>query len=120
MLWFGDPCYFVPRPKFNKTPTEPLDDYDKFLNEVEKHSNNFMLTEEDMLESGKTIGEKLKEIAKTNHDKGIYLGCVQFNHSAGAGLGVVIQNFGGDGGYPVYIKIDKNGNVLEAKVVFNW
>ena len=43
----------------------------------------------------------------------------QFNYKMGhAGLGVCIGGFGGDGSFPVFIRKNKEGQVVEAKVVF--
>jgi len=46
-------------------------------------------------------------------------GAKQMHYQAGhAGVGVLISDFGGDGTFPVFIKQDKEGNVIEAKIVF--
>jgi hypothetical protein len=36
-----------------------------------------------------------------------------------SGNGVAVRGFGGDGNYPVYIKRDINGTILEIKILFN-
>jgi hypothetical protein len=47
-------------------------------------------------------------------------GAKQWNYSMGhPGLGVSISRFGGDGTYPVFVKRNANGRVLEAKIVFS-
>lgn len=46
-------------------------------------------------------------------------GVTQWNYKAGhPGLGVSVQTGYGDGVYPVYIKRNKEGRVIEVKVVF--
>lgn len=43
----------------------------------------------------------------------------QWNYKLGhAGLGVSVQTGYGDGTYPVFVKKNKEGRVMEAKVVF--
>ena len=43
----------------------------------------------------------------------------QFNFNGGhAGLGVCIGGFGGDGTYPVYIKLGADGYTKEIRIVF--
>jgi len=44
----------------------------------------------------------------------------QYNYKNGdSGLGVLVKGFDGDGCYPVFVKTDKRGNVMEAKIVFS-
>jgi hypothetical protein len=59
--------------------------------------------------------EKLHKHEETKND-----GVMQWNYKLGhEGLGVSIGCFGGDGTYPVYVRRDADGLILEAKVVFN-
>lgn len=45
----------------------------------------------------------------------------QFNYSLGhPGLGVVVSTGYGDGTYPVFVKYNKEGRVVEVKVVFDY
>jgi hypothetical protein len=47
-------------------------------------------------------------------------GATQFKYKSGHdGIGVVVPSGHGDGVYPVYIKKNKNGMVIEAKIVFD-
>ena len=48
------------------------------------------------------------------------VGGQQINFAAGqSGLAVVVDHFGGDGCFPVYIRRDSRGMVTEAKIVFH-
>lgn len=94
MIWFGDPCYFIPRKMPDGMPDMEragiLQDYNKFL----------------------SVLDKLRKTSKTP-------GATEFDHENGvAGLGVLINNFGGDGSYKVYVKRTENGLTKEAKIVF--
>jgi len=55
-------------------------------------------------------------------DKGEFYknGFQQLNYKGGhSGLGVVVESGYGDGCYPVFVKKNKEGRVIEAKVVFD-
>jgi len=39
--------------------------------------------------------------------------------SGTGGTGINLSGFGGDGNYPVYVKKDKNGLQLQAKIILN-
>jgi len=104
MIWIGDPCYFIPDNKLNKRvaelgikvskqpkkPPKPLDEYGDFCDVV---------------------------LDPKRDNK---LGFLQFNYEAGhAGLGVLVDGFGGDGVFDVFIKRGADGLVSAAKIVFS-
>lgn len=59
-----------------------------------------------------TWEEFCEQIADTN-------GAKQFDYDTGiAGLGVCVKSGHGDGVYPVYVRRDAKGRVMEARIVF--
>jgi len=89
-IWIGDPCYLRPEDGEDLRQYQgPFDDWHAFVDKLNKGPFN-------------------------KSPPG-----VQFNYKRGhAGLGVVVQSFGGDGTYPVYIVRDLRGQVRMAIIDF--
>lgn len=93
LCWIGDPCYII-------QCNEATDKYPEDLGKSWSGNDSFC----------DKLWEKEKESGQP---------AAQFNYDLGhAGLGVCVQTGYGDGGYDVFIKKNKEGRVMEAKVVF--
>jgi hypothetical protein len=101
ICWIGDPCYLVSLPHTKDSEFEDL----AATPEAPKEFG------EDWGDFGEAVWRKEKELGQP---------AAQFNYDAGhPGLGVCLANTGyGDGIYDVFIKKNKEGRIMEAKVVF--
>jgi hypothetical protein len=133
MVWIGDPCYILALPhcrqdnieekkkdpswehikdlyeNVRKLPATLGDSWHAFCDKMHSDQDN-------------PIGDRAyKKYLEKQLEKGIKTGqeAVQFNYEAGhPGLGVCVGSGYGDGSYPVYVKRNREGRIMEAKVVF--
>jgi hypothetical protein len=101
LCWVGDPCYIIHHNDDDKG------DQNK---ELGKNWHEFC----------DSLWNKEEVAAKAMHDKGFQgAPAVQFNYDLGhPGLGVCVQSGYGDGSYPVYVRRNHEGRIIELKVVF--
>jgi hypothetical protein len=100
LCWIGDPCYVINLPHSLKD--DPL--------ETAKQKEDLGKTWAGRDGFCDRLYAKEKESGQP---------AAQFNYDAGhPGLGVCVQTGYGDGTYDVFIKKNKEGRVMEAKVIF--
>lgn len=108
ICWIGDPCYILALPRTReKSQFEDLNKPKELPKDLGGSWHGFCDKVDERME-GSIYPNKRTQ----------YKPYAQFNYDAGhPGLGVVTRT-NGDGTYPVYIKKDEDGTVLEVKVVF--
>jgi hypothetical protein len=105
LCWIGDPCYCV-TPDASSHPAKTWGEFcnllrDKGPGPLYPQSGNEVVTKEQIHEYKEAIAAQQWEFSGGN-----------------TGLGVTVTTGFGDGIYPVYVLLDDEGDVKEAKVVF--
>jgi hypothetical protein len=112
MVWIGDPCYLIESDvdESDDSDERPAETWRGFCRLLDsKIADDTPPTKENL--RAPTDEEILKHRLRANAQ--------QWQFKAGHdGLGVTVTSGCGDGAYDVFVREDKKGTVLEAKVVF--